>query len=268
MAGRSGYDDRDNRDFNSGGRRGPRKPFPTEPPYTAYVGNLPYGIVQGDVNKIFSDCTIKNVRLVMDKETDKFKGFCYVEFDTLQDLEAAVNLNGMVEVEGNTIKIDVAEGKRNDRSGGFDRNRGRSGGGGGFRGGRPGGDHRFGGGNDDFDRGNRRAGGHFNDRDRGSHRGHYGNFNSEDGGSRDWNQRSGGMGGPNRAPNSFNSSRPRERGSFNEDAPNPAPDTAGRPRLKLQPRTVKDPVNSLAETSQSSTIFGGARPREEKGDKP
>lgn len=44
-------------------------------------------------------------------------------------------------------------------------------------------------------------------------------------------------------------------------------DTAGRPRLKLQPRTVKDPVNALAETSQSSTIFGGAKPREENLDK-
>lgn len=41
-------------------------------------------------------------------------------------------------------------------------------------------------------------------------------------------------------------------------------DTAGRPRLKLQPRTIKDPVNAMAETSQTSTIFGGAKPREEK----
>lgn len=41
-------------------------------------------------------------------------------------------------------------------------------------------------------------------------------------------------------------------------------DTSGRPKLKLLPRTVKDPINALAESSQSSTIFGGAKPREEK----
>lgn len=89
---------------------GGRKPLPTEPPYTAYIGNLPAGVLQGDINLIFPNLSIRNIRLVMDKETDIFKGFGYVEFETLEDLEQALALNGVVEVEGNTIKIDVAEG--------------------------------------------------------------------------------------------------------------------------------------------------------------
>lgn len=48
----------------------------------------------------------------MDKETDRFKGFCYVEFDTLQDLEQAIEMDGGVEVEDKLIKIDVAEGMK------------------------------------------------------------------------------------------------------------------------------------------------------------
>lgn len=39
---------------------------------------------------------------------------------------------------------------------------------------------------------------------------------------------------------------------------------AGRPKLNLAPRTVKDPVNALASTKQAAAIFGEAKPREEK----
>lgn len=42
---------------------------------------------------------------------------------------------------------------------------------------------------------------------------------------------------------------------------------AGRPKLNLAPRTVKDPVNALASTKQAAAIFGDAKPREEKVEK-
>ena len=51
----------------------------------------------------------------MDKNTDKFKGFCYVEFEDLDNLVEALKLNDILQVEGHIIRIDIAEGKRNDR---------------------------------------------------------------------------------------------------------------------------------------------------------
>lgn len=94
-----------------------KKALPTEPPFLAFVGNLPQGVVQGDVIQIFSKLTVKNVRLVKDKETDQFKGFCYVEFETIKELEDAVSLDGRIVLDNNPhpLRIDIAEQKKNDR---------------------------------------------------------------------------------------------------------------------------------------------------------
>lgn len=88
--------------------------MPTEPPYLAFVGNLPQGVVQGDVIQIFSKLTVKNVRLVKDKDTDQFKGFCYVEFETVEELDEAVNLDGRIVLDNNPqpLRIDIAEQKK------------------------------------------------------------------------------------------------------------------------------------------------------------
>lgn len=91
--------------------------MPTEPPYLAYVGNLPQGLVQGDVTKIFEDMNVRSVRLVKDRETDQFKGFCYVEFETLDHLQKAMALDGRIQLDNSKepLRIDIAEQKKNDR---------------------------------------------------------------------------------------------------------------------------------------------------------
>ena len=43
-----------------------------------------------------------------------------------------------------------------------------------------------------------------------------------------------------------------------------AEDLENRPRLKLKPRTVSNPVNALADTASRMAIFGGGKPRDDK----
>ncbi|XP_073828571.1 eukaryotic translation initiation factor 4H1 isoform X2 [Musca autumnalis] len=279
MAERRGFDQP--RNYGS-------KQLPTEPPYTAYVGNLPQRLVQGDVVRIFQcqGFNVKNVRLVNDRVTDVFKGFCYVEFETLETLEEVLRLDGLINVDDNgaPLRIDIAaERRKNDRGGGFQK-RGppRQEGGGGRDGGgrqnfnRGGGG---GGGNRGGDRGHDRGGDRDN-RDRPAARGRYGNFNNDDrypDRNQDRNHREGSFGGQSRDGNERynNFSRNRggergERGHFNQNdrPPSVAPlgsiDDSERPRLQLKPRTVDAPINGLAETKQAAAIFGNAKPREEK----
>jgi len=201
------------------------KPLPSEPPFTLYVGNLPQGVVQGDIEDIFKEQNVASIRLVRDKETDKFKGYCYVEFDDIESLKEGLELDG-ASVEGRSLRVDIADGRRNDR--------------GGFRGGRGG-----------FDRGTPGRG-RFNDGGRGR-----GNFR---GGFTDRDQDRGrGSGNYGRSTSIRNTEY--RAPEFKEPSLDEA---AGRPRLKLLPRSVKDPVNAVADTSNRSSIFGEAKPRDEK----
>lgn len=115
-------DNRDNRENRSNFQnyrnrdrdRDRQRQVPTEPPFIAYVGNLPKGLVQGDVMKIFSDFEVKNVRLIKDRETDEFKGYGYVEFETLAQLKSALNCNGRIKLDNFSapLRIDIADHRR------------------------------------------------------------------------------------------------------------------------------------------------------------
>ena len=43
-----------------------------------------------------------------------------------------------------------------------------------------------------------------------------------------------------------------------------AGDLANRPKLNLKPRTVRNPVNALADTASRMAIFGEGKPRDDK----
>jgi len=246
-----------------------KKTLPTEPPFVAFVGNLPQGVVQGDMELIFADLKVKNVRIVHDKETNKFKGFAYVEYADRESLKEALSFDGALFIDKH-IRVDVAEGRKNDRQGGgFDRGRGRGGpprgGRGGYRGGRGGGNPDQGGYQDRGDReyGGGGGGGY---RDGGRDGGYNSGYNRRGGGRYD-NDR----GGFDRRGARDGGRGPRRDSGGSQEFRDPSPESLSqRPRLKLLPRTVKDPVNQLVETDRNKSIFGEGKPREKtaKDDEP
>ncbi|KRZ01897.1 Eukaryotic translation initiation factor 4H [Trichinella zimbabwensis] len=94
-----------------------QRPFPTEPPYTAYVGNLPDSTLQSDLEEIFRNLKVTSSRLVYDRDTDHFKGFAYVEFGNAESLEMALKLDGYIFMQ-RRLRVDIAEDRKNSRGAG------------------------------------------------------------------------------------------------------------------------------------------------------
>ncbi|XP_025419852.1 RNA-binding protein 34 [Sipha flava] len=75
-----------------------------------FIGNLPYNIQEDEIWEFFNDCgIISAVRLVRDNATGVSKGFGYVDFETKESVELALQLDGKkIQNRGIRIKrIDV-----------------------------------------------------------------------------------------------------------------------------------------------------------------
>ena len=152
-----------------------------------YVGNLHYDVREDVLSDLFAEFgEVVSTRVVIDRETNRSKGFGFVEMADDNAGENAINALSGKEVNGRALKISKANppAPKGSRGGG-----GGYGGGGGNRGPRSFGGDR--GGNGGGDRGNDRGGndrggndrGGYGGNDRGNDRGGY----SSGGGDRDFN---------------------------------------------------------------------------------
>lgn len=104
-----------------------------------YVGNLSYSMTEDELRQLFSQAgQVKSAALIMDRETQRSRGFGFVEMASQADAEKAIQMFNNYETGGRRLVVNIAR-PREERGGG--------GGGGGFRGGGRGGrDRRRGGG--------------------------------------------------------------------------------------------------------------------------
>ncbi|XP_076239207.1 eukaryotic translation initiation factor 4B [Calliopsis andreniformis] len=88
---------------------------PTNPPYVAYLTNLPYEVDEEYLTEFFADMKISNIRLP--KDSNKLKGYGYVEFADRQSLISALSLSN-TSMKTRRVRIDVSNSVNDDRRGG------------------------------------------------------------------------------------------------------------------------------------------------------
>ncbi|MBL8799480.1 MAG: RNA-binding protein [Planctomycetia bacterium] len=96
-----------------------------------YVGNLPYGISDSDLQKAFeAHGRVESAQVITDRDTGRSKGFGFVEMGTDQEAQAAIQAMNGQDFNGRALTVNEAR-PREDRGGGGGGGRGGYGGGGG-----------------------------------------------------------------------------------------------------------------------------------------
>lgn len=114
-----------------------------------YVGNLSWNLKDQDLANLFTPYgEVASAKIVMDKFTQRSKGFGFVEMPSDEQAQAAIaQLNGS-EVDGRNLVVNESRPKEEGGGGGY-----KKGGGGGFNRGGGGGGFNRGGGGGGFNRG-------------------------------------------------------------------------------------------------------------------
>lgn len=99
-----------------------------------YVGNLSWGLKDQDLANLFSPFgEVASAKIVMDKFTQRSKGFGFVEMPNDEQAQAAIaQLNGS-EIDGRNLVVNESRPKEGGDGGYKKRSFGGGGGGGGFK---------------------------------------------------------------------------------------------------------------------------------------
>ena len=108
-----------------------------------YVGGLPYSVTEGRLEEIFAEYgSVQSARVISDKFTGQSRGFGFVEMNSSEEAQKAIDaLNGS-QLDGRTLVVNEARpqerrpGGGGGMGGGMGGNRRGPGGGGGMGGGR------------------------------------------------------------------------------------------------------------------------------------
>ena len=92
-----------------------------------YVGNLSFDMKQADLEQMFAQVgSVEEVAIIMDRETNRSKGFGFVTMASDEDAKKAIAEFDGKDCNGRALKVNEAR-PREERSGGGDRGGSRGG---------------------------------------------------------------------------------------------------------------------------------------------
>ncbi len=84
-----------------------------------FIGNIHQRTTEDELREIFSVCgSINSVRILVDKETGRAKGYAFVEYTNIDSVNAAIRLLAGTELHGRALKVSYAAGTGGPSGGG------------------------------------------------------------------------------------------------------------------------------------------------------
>ena len=75
-----------------------------------YVGNLSYTSTEGDIEELFKQAgTVLKCELMLDKFTSRSRGFAFVDMETIDEANQAVEMFNEQDLDGRSLRVNIAK---------------------------------------------------------------------------------------------------------------------------------------------------------------
>jgi len=79
-----------------------------------YVGNLSFNTDDHGLSEVFAEFgSVASAKVVMDRETDRSRGFGFVEMDSSDEASAAIEALDGAELDGRNLRVNEAKPREN-----------------------------------------------------------------------------------------------------------------------------------------------------------
>jgi RNA recognition motif-containing protein len=85
-----------------------------------YVGNLSYDTTEDDLRTLFAQAgTVASVAVIKDRDTDRSKGFAFIEMGTQAEAQKAIGMFNAKAFKDRDLTVNLARPKEERSGGGF-----------------------------------------------------------------------------------------------------------------------------------------------------